>query len=291
MYGKIEQEDREARNWFNHPKDLFKVGLEPYLKQILDVICCSTICVKASTSIYLMRDKPIITMLEMIKNKLMKRLHSKRIWIEKYQDKICPKIVKKLNKISNEAVMFKPDYSGGPKVLVNGSGGPYVKKRGRKPKNRKKEPEELEKQKAAKTTKKRARKKIENMKPQKLSKKGFVKGRCSICKEEGHNAKGHYNVLKRVVCTSSNQSPDQTLENVSKFSNEFELHKAVKYNSEKTGEVDGGDGATASYEVTQVCESGNNSICYGAKFPSIDIAIEYQYGVSQRDPKSNGIVY
>ncbi|KAG5620165.1 hypothetical protein H5410_005383 [Solanum commersonii] len=179
---KIEQEDERQEIGSTIRKDHFKVGLEPYLKQILDVICCSTICVKASTSKYILdaRDKPIITMLEMIKNKLMKRLHSKRIWIEKYQDKICPKIVKNLTKL---------------------------KKRGRKPKNRKKEPEELEKQKAAETTKKRARKKTENMKPQKLSKKGFVKGRCSICKEEGHNAKGHYNVLKRVVGTSSNQSP------------------------------------------------------------------------------------
>ncbi|KAG5587055.1 hypothetical protein H5410_047489 [Solanum commersonii] len=55
------------------------------------------------------------------------------------------------------------------------------------------------------TTKNKS-KKTENMKTRSCQ-KGFVKGRCSICKEEGHNAKGHYNVLKRVVGTSSNQSP------------------------------------------------------------------------------------
>ncbi|KAM3308989.1 hypothetical protein P3S67_010733 [Capsicum chacoense] len=39
---------------------------------------------------------------------------------------IFPKIVKKLNKINNEAAIFRPEYSGGPKVRVIGPGGPYV---------------------------------------------------------------------------------------------------------------------------------------------------------------------
>ncbi|XP_049361082.1 uncharacterized protein LOC125825838 [Solanum verrucosum] len=120
---KIEQEDREARNWFNHPERPFQSWTRALFKtNIRCDMLLNNLCESFNKYILDARDKPIITMLEMIKNKLMKRLHSKRIWIEKYQDKICPKIVKKLNKISNEAVMFKPDYSGGPKVLVNGPG-------------------------------------------------------------------------------------------------------------------------------------------------------------------------
>ncbi|KAM3343692.1 hypothetical protein P3S68_025782 [Capsicum galapagoense] len=77
---KIEQEDREARKLFNHPerpfqsctRALFKTNTrcdmllnnlsESFNKYILDV-----------------RDKPIITMLEIIKNNLMKRRHNKKI--------------------------------------------------------------------------------------------------------------------------------------------------------------------------------------------------------------------
>lgn len=41
------------------------------------------------------RDKAIITLLGMIKNKLMKRLYKKE-WINKYQGLICPKIEKRI---------------------------------------------------------------------------------------------------------------------------------------------------------------------------------------------------
>ena len=53
----------------------------------------------------------------------MKRMYKKREWIAKSDSSICPKIVKKLNKISKEAIWFKTDYSGGPRVSVDGPGG------------------------------------------------------------------------------------------------------------------------------------------------------------------------
>jgi len=62
-------------------------------------------------------------MLEMIKNKLMKRMYKKREWVAKSDSSICPKIVKKMNKISKEAIWFKTDYSRGPRVSVDGPGG------------------------------------------------------------------------------------------------------------------------------------------------------------------------
>ena len=44
------------------------------------------------------RDKPILTMFEEIRMKLMKRMYMKRKVAEKYIGSICPKIVKKLEK-------------------------------------------------------------------------------------------------------------------------------------------------------------------------------------------------
>lgn len=69
------------------------------------------------------------------------------------------------------------------------------KKRGRKPKLRRKEAEELEKKKQAEVQRqaeRRSEKRCEELAPKKLSKKGSIHIRCSICKQEGHNARGHY---------------------------------------------------------------------------------------------------
>lgn len=44
------------------------------------------------------RDKPIITMFEGIRIKLMKSIQVKGIGMEKYQGEICPNIMKKINK-------------------------------------------------------------------------------------------------------------------------------------------------------------------------------------------------
>ncbi|KAL0389089.1 UNVERIFIED_CONTAM: hypothetical protein Scaly_0266000 [Sesamum calycinum] len=44
------------------------------------------------------RNKPIITMLEWIRTKLMSRVQQKKEGMEKYAGKICPNILKKLNK-------------------------------------------------------------------------------------------------------------------------------------------------------------------------------------------------
>ena len=62
----------------------------------------------------------------MINNKLMKRLYKKKESTSKYQGLICPKIEKKLNDIRLEAAVFRPNFSGGPKVSIEGPGRSFI---------------------------------------------------------------------------------------------------------------------------------------------------------------------
>lgn len=49
------------------------------------------------------RDKPIITMLEMIRRQLMSRFENKRSWIGTCNGSICPKIQKTLEELKSDA--------------------------------------------------------------------------------------------------------------------------------------------------------------------------------------------
>ena len=58
------------------------------------------------------RDKPIITMLEWIRVKLMTRMYSKRTEIEKFTSDICLNIVKKLEQLKVNSKSFSTILSG-----------------------------------------------------------------------------------------------------------------------------------------------------------------------------------
>ena len=58
------------------------------------------------------RDKPIITMLEWIRVKLMTRMYSKRTEIEKFTSDICLNIVKKLEQLKVDSKSFSAISSG-----------------------------------------------------------------------------------------------------------------------------------------------------------------------------------
>ncbi|KAH0641017.1 hypothetical protein KY290_036291 [Solanum tuberosum] len=124
---RLEQEDREARKWFDHSERPFQTWTRALFKthSRCDMLL-NNLCESFNRYILDARDKAIITLLEMIKNKLMKRLCKKKEWINKYQGLICPKIEKKLNQIRLEAALFRPNFSGGPKVSVEGPGGPFI---------------------------------------------------------------------------------------------------------------------------------------------------------------------
>ena len=58
------------------------------------------------------RDKLILSMLEWIKVRLMTRLYTKKIGIEKYGSKLCPSIQKKLEQLKLECKGFYAMPSG-----------------------------------------------------------------------------------------------------------------------------------------------------------------------------------
>jgi hypothetical protein len=72
------------------------------------------------------RDKPILTMLEMIRTKLMRRLQVKRDAMMKYKGSIYPKILKKLEKCKDEAVKYTSIWNGGTQYQVMGPDGQFV---------------------------------------------------------------------------------------------------------------------------------------------------------------------
>ncbi|KAK8530667.1 hypothetical protein V6N13_122291 [Hibiscus sabdariffa] len=64
------------------------------------------------------RDKPILTMLEEINSKLMRRVYKQRDAMRRFDGQICPKIQKKLDKLKIESFKCIPDWSGGQTFQV-----------------------------------------------------------------------------------------------------------------------------------------------------------------------------
>jgi len=72
----------------------------------------NNICEYFNAYILKARDKPILTMLEMIRIKLMRRYQVKRDGISKLTGKLCPKVVKKLESIGLDAMECVPHFAG-----------------------------------------------------------------------------------------------------------------------------------------------------------------------------------
>ncbi|KAJ1416598.1 Transposase, MuDR, plant [Sesbania bispinosa] len=154
------------------------------------------------------RDKPIITMLEMIRRQLMKRFHVKRDGMVARRHSICPRILEKLE-VSKKDAMNCIVYVGGDRTFERGRPENYVDGIFSKetflktydwhihpvlgeedwpecnydkiiPPNVKVAP--------GRPKKKRIREEGEPSNAHKISKKG-TKIKCGNCKKEGHNAK------------------------------------------------------------------------------------------------------
>ncbi|KAJ1417825.1 Transposase, MuDR, plant [Sesbania bispinosa] len=106
------------------------------------------------------RDKPIITMLEMIRRQLMKRFHVKRDGMLTRRHSICPRILEKLE-VSKKDAMNCLVHVGGHRTYEITPGRPK---------------------------KKRIREEGEPSNAHKINKKG-TKIKCGNCNMEGHNAK------------------------------------------------------------------------------------------------------
>ena len=59
------------------------------------------------------RDKPILTMMETIRTKMMERIANKHTIVENYLGPFCPKIQKKLENIITESTRCWPKHAGG----------------------------------------------------------------------------------------------------------------------------------------------------------------------------------
>ncbi|KAL4281675.1 hypothetical protein GQ457_03G011390 [Hibiscus cannabinus] len=65
------------------------------------------------------RDKPIITLIESIRTKLMQRLAKRKDQVEKWTGLLCPKIQKKLDNATSLAHSCWPLYAGGQMYQVS----------------------------------------------------------------------------------------------------------------------------------------------------------------------------
>jgi hypothetical protein len=70
------------------------------------------ICECFNSCILKARDKPILTMLEMIRKQLMRRYQLKRDGINKLKGKLCPRIVEKLEAIGEAASDYLSRFAG-----------------------------------------------------------------------------------------------------------------------------------------------------------------------------------
>ena len=72
------------------------------------------------------RTKGFITMNEVIRTLLMKRIQKKRMLMMRRKEEFCPKIIKKLEKARQISWYYRSDWSGGDKYQVFGADGQYV---------------------------------------------------------------------------------------------------------------------------------------------------------------------
>lgn len=86
----------------------------------------NNICECFNAYIVKARDKPIITMLEMIRKKLMKRYQLKRQGIRTYVGNWCPKILEKLEECGKDAAHCIATYAGEGLFEVECKGKQYV---------------------------------------------------------------------------------------------------------------------------------------------------------------------
>uniref|UniRef100_A0A2N9IZN7 Uncharacterized protein n=1 Tax=Fagus sylvatica TaxID=28930 RepID=A0A2N9IZN7_FAGSY len=103
--------DEKAWKWLS--KILAKQWCKAYFtKRTLSDCLVNNISESFNAMILLARDKPILSMLEWIRVRLMTKLHTKRIGMEKYGGSVCPNVQNKLEKLKMESWSFSAMPSG-----------------------------------------------------------------------------------------------------------------------------------------------------------------------------------
>ena len=62
----------------------------------------------------------------MIKNRVMRRLHTKRQMATKWDQTICPKVAKKIEKSNLFSTLYIPTHNGHTRIRLDGGDGPHV---------------------------------------------------------------------------------------------------------------------------------------------------------------------
>ncbi|GMJ16053.1 hypothetical protein HRI_005274500 [Hibiscus trionum] len=107
-----------AFNWLvaKDPKNWSKAHFSTNCKS--DMLL-NNLCESFNKMILESRDKPILTMMEMIRCKIMTRIASKKEAAEKIIGTLCPKIQKKLEKIIEQSIRCWPRNAGGQRWEVS----------------------------------------------------------------------------------------------------------------------------------------------------------------------------
>ncbi|KAL0308477.1 UNVERIFIED_CONTAM: hypothetical protein Sradi_5790000 [Sesamum radiatum] len=115
---KISDDVETASDW------LKKISPEHWARSFFPVhskcdILVNNLCESFNNYILEARDKPIISMFEWIRTKLMSRLQQKRDGMEKYSGSICPNVIKKINKQQSQARHCFTRWCGGSEFEVD----------------------------------------------------------------------------------------------------------------------------------------------------------------------------
>jgi len=100
-----------AYDWLRN-KDTNKWARHIFSTRIRCDMLLNNLCECFNAWIIEARDKPILTMLEMIRCHIMRRLQAKRESMSRHEQPICPKIQNKLDKFKTLARKYVPMYSG-----------------------------------------------------------------------------------------------------------------------------------------------------------------------------------
>ncbi|KAK8614013.1 hypothetical protein V6N13_122392 [Hibiscus sabdariffa] len=108
----------QSFNWLvaKDPRNWSKAHFSTNLKS--DMLL-NNLCESFNKMILESRDKPILTMMEMIRCKIMTRIPAKKEAAEKFIGTLCPKIQKKLDKILEQSIRCWPRNAGGQRWEVS----------------------------------------------------------------------------------------------------------------------------------------------------------------------------
>ncbi|KAK2646808.1 hypothetical protein Ddye_022003 [Dipteronia dyeriana] len=105
-------QDKDPKHW----------SLAFFTNTALCVMLCNNMCEAFKSAILNARDKLLISLMEMIRICLMKRLVRKIAELERWKHEISPKVLKLVEKVKFEGNICRPEYYGNHKYQVRGYG-------------------------------------------------------------------------------------------------------------------------------------------------------------------------